>query len=162
VCMIGSLAALIMSAPRVYYAMAQDGLFLPAFARVSPRFGTPAAAIAVQGTIASVLVLLGTFEQIIAYFIFIAVVFLSMAIGAVFVLRRQGAKASAATSAGTSPVILTPGYPFTPLIFLVLVAILLTLVAVHSPRETALGTAVVLAGVPVYLVVRRRLAGVQG
>jgi len=149
VCMAGSLAALIMSAPRVYYAMASDGLFLPAFGRVHPRFETPAAAIAVQGTIASLLVLLGTFQQIIAYFVFIAVVFLSLAISSVFVLRRRPAPESS--------VVLTPGYPVTPMIFLGLVVILLALVAVHSPRETLLGTAVVLAGVPVYLLTRHRL-----
>ena len=149
VCMIGSLAALIMSAPRAYYAMAQDGLFLPAFGRVHPRFGTPAAAITVQGSMASVLVLLGTFQQIIAYFVFIAVVFLSLAVAAVFFLRRR--------TANTDSVVLTPGYPFTPLIFLSLVVVLLALLAMHSPRETLLGSAVVLAGVPVYLMVRRGL-----
>src|SRR5204862_1915012 len=55
VCVLSSLAALIMSAPRVYYAMAQDGLFLKAVARTHPRFGTPANAIFIQGLVASVL-----------------------------------------------------------------------------------------------------------
>jgi APA family basic amino acid/polyamine antiporter len=72
VCVLSSLAALIMSAPRVYYAMAQDGLFLRAVARPHSRFGTPANAILIQGLVASVLVSNGSFQQIIAYFIFIA------------------------------------------------------------------------------------------
>ena len=67
ICLVGSLSALIIFAPRVYYAMANDGLFLQAVARTHPRFGTPANAIAIQGAIASLLVLLGTFEQIISY-----------------------------------------------------------------------------------------------
>ena len=61
-----------MSAPRVYYAMARDGVFLKSVARVHPRFGTPARAIIIQGVIASILVALGSFEQIIAYFFFVA------------------------------------------------------------------------------------------
>lgn len=146
VCMVGSLAALIMSAPRVYYAMAQDGLFLPVFARIHPRFGTPAAAIAVQGTIASLLVLMGTFQQIIAYFVFIAVVFLGLAVAGVFVLRRRAANAA---------VVLTPGYPVTPVVFLLLVLLLLVLVTAHSPRETLVGSVVVLLGVPVYLAFKK-------
>src|SRR6185503_15552698 len=62
----GSLAAVVMSAPRVYFAMARDGLFIPAAAAVHPRFGTPARAILIQATLASVLVLLGSFDTIIS------------------------------------------------------------------------------------------------
>jgi APA family basic amino acid/polyamine antiporter len=67
VCLVGSLAALIISAPRVYYAMANDGLFFPAVAQTHPRFGTPANAIVIQGAISSFLVFMGSFEQIISY-----------------------------------------------------------------------------------------------
>ncbi len=147
-CMLGSLAALIMSAPRVYYAMARDGLFLPAFAQVHPRYGTPANAILVQGVIASLLVWWGSFEQIIAYFIFVAVVFLALTVSAVLFLRGRGEV--------SEQVVLTPGYPVTPLVFLVLVVLLLALVVAHAPKEAALGTAVVIAGYPVYLLFRRR------
>jgi len=153
VCMLGSLAALVISAPRVYFAMAEDGLFLPAFARIHPRFGTPARAVIIQGVTASLLVLMGTFQQIIAYFVFVAVVFLALAVSAVFFLRRR--------ALGDRNVILTPGYPFTPLAFLLLVALLLVLVAAHSPREALLGSTVVLAGLPVYLLFRRNLPDVQ-
>src|SRR5258708_35020496 len=72
VCVLGGLAAFVISAPRVYYAMAKDGLFLTAVARVHPRFGTPVNAILIQAVVASLLVLLGTFQQILSYFIFIA------------------------------------------------------------------------------------------
>jgi APA family basic amino acid/polyamine antiporter len=154
VCMLGSLAALVMSAPRVYYAMAQDGLFLPTFARIHPRFGTPANAIAVQGLIASLLVWLGTFQQIIEYFIFIAVVFLALTVSGVLFLRRRPVE--------NDQVVLTPGYPFTPAVFLLLVILLLALVAGHSPREALLGTAVVLAGLPVYALFRRNASQVRG
>ena len=150
ICLIGSLAALIISAPRVYYAMASDGLFIQAVARTHSRFGTPANAIMIQGAIASFLVLVGSFEQIISYAIFIVVFFLGLTVASLFVQRpRRPADQS---------VILTPGYPFTPLIFLVLVALMLVLVGARSPRGALLGVIVVLAGLPVYEIFRRRLS----
>jgi len=152
-CVLGSLAAFTMSAPRVYYAMAKDGLFLDAVGRVHPRFGTPAAAIAVQGAIGALLVWVSSFQQIIAYFIFVAVAFLGMTVAGLFILRRG--------RRGDATAILTPGYPITPLAFLILVTLLLIAVAAHSPRETTLGILVVLAGVPAYALFRRRTPQIQ-
>jgi len=116
VCVLGSLAAFIMSAPRVYYAMARDGLFLKSVARIHPRFGTPARAIMVQGVIASILVALGTFEQIISYFFFVAVLFLGLTVAGLFVIRRKPRQAET--------IILAVGYPFTPIAFLALEGIM--------------------------------------
>jgi basic amino acid/polyamine antiporter, APA family len=147
VCVFSSIAALIMSAPRVYYAMAQDGLFLHAVAAVHPRFGSPARAIVIQGAIASALVAIGNFQQIIAYFMFIAIVFLAMAGAAVFIARSR--------QSSSTPVFLTPAYPLPPLMFLTLISLLLILLAVHSPRQALLGTAVVLLGLPVYRMFHR-------
>lgn len=147
VCVLGSLAGFVIAAPRVYYAMAKDGLFLPAVARLQPRFGTPAAAIAIQGAIGTLLVAVSSFQQIIAYFIFVAVLFLGLTVAGLFVLRNKWRDPGAA--------ILTPGYPITPLIFLSFVALMLVVLALHSPRESALGVVVVLAGVPVYQVFQR-------
>jgi APA family basic amino acid/polyamine antiporter len=149
-CVLGSMAALIISSPRVYYAMAKDGLFLPAVARIHPRFGTPAGAIAILGAIASVLVFIGSFQQIIAYFIFVAVVFLGLTVAGLFFLRKKGQT--------LEHVVLTPGYPFTPIAFIALEVFMLTLLAARSPGEALLGSAVVLAGVPVYGIFRRRRA----
>ncbi len=146
-CVLGSLAAFMMSAPRVYYAMAEDGLFLRTVARLHPRFGTPAVAIAIQGVIAALLLVIGNFQQIIAYFIFSAVVFLGLAVAGLFIFRRKKQDAGFA--------ILTPGYPGTPIAFIALVIILLALVGLHSPRQTLLGAAVVLTGIPVYYVFQR-------
>jgi basic amino acid/polyamine antiporter, APA family len=149
ICLVGSLAALIISAPRVYYAMANDGLFFPAVAQTHPRFGTPANAIVIQGAISSFLVFMGSFEQIISYALFIVVFFLGLTVSGLSILRpRQKAAAS---------VVLTPGYPVTPFAFLVLAALMLVLVAVHSPRGALLGVVVVSAGLPVYEIFRRRL-----
>ncbi|MFZ0883344.1 MAG: amino acid permease [Candidatus Acidiferrales bacterium] len=148
VCVAGSLAAFMISAPRVYYAMAADGLFLKSVAQVHPRFGTPARAVLVQGIVATILVALGSFEQIIAYFFFVTVLFLGITVAGLFVIRRRP-KQSAST-------ILTPGYPATPIAFLVLVAVMLVLLAIRSPGEAILGCVVVAAGWPVYSWIRKR------
>jgi APA family basic amino acid/polyamine antiporter len=142
---LGSLAALIMSAPRVYYAMAKDRLFVPAAAAIHPRFGTPARAIVLQATMASVLVAISTFSGIIAYFIFVTVVFIGMTVAAVFVLRRGESSASARI----------PWYPLPPIVFLVLVVLLLALLAAGHPIESVSGVAVVAAGLPVYELMTR-------
>jgi APA family basic amino acid/polyamine antiporter len=141
VAVLGSLAAVIMSAPRVYFAMARDGLFIPAVASVHPRFGTPARAIALQALLASVLVLLGNFNQIISYFVFVVVIFIALTVVALFVLRRRHAR---------RPEYLTPGYPVTPIIFLLLLALLLSLLGSNNPKQALLGIGVVTLGIPVY------------
>jgi basic amino acid/polyamine antiporter, APA family len=148
VCVFSSLAALIMSAPRVYYAMAQDGLFFRRVSEISPRFGTPVSAILIQGTISSVLVAVSSFQKIIEYFIFVAVVFLAMA-GAGLILARW-------RNIGTAPLFRAPLYPVPVIIFLLLITTLLVLLAGHSPTQAGLGGAVVLAGIPAYWLFRSR------
>jgi APA family basic amino acid/polyamine antiporter len=142
VAVLGSLAAVVMSAPRVYFAMARDGLFIPAAASIHPRFETPARAIALQAGLASLLAALGTFNEIVSYFIFVVVVFIALTVAALFVLRRR------------EPVrfgYLTPGYPVTPVIFLVLILLLLVLLGSNNPAQALLGVGVVALGLPVYL-----------
>ena len=141
-CVLGSLAAFMISAPRLYYAMAGDGLFLKSVAQAHPRFGTPARAIMVQAVIACVLVAIGSFEQIIAYFFFVVVFFLGLTVTGLFIFRRRPPQ--------SENLILTPGYPITPVVFLILIATMLVLLAMRSPREASIGCIVVLAGWPVY------------
>ena len=147
VAVLGSLAAVVMSAPRVYFAMARDGLFISAAAAVHPRYGTPARAIIIQATLASLLVLLGSFDAILSYFIFVVVVFIGLTVATLFVLRRR---------VEHSIVYRTPGYPFTPIIFLILIALLLFLLGAHRPEQAALGVGVVALGLPVYYLLFRR------
>lgn len=136
-----SLAALIMAAPRVYFAMARDGLFIPSIASLHPRFGTPARAIALHALLASLLVALGSFNDIISYFIFVVVIFIALTVGALLILRSRQLE---------RPVYQTPGYPVTPIVFLLLVVVLLFLLGSNSPKESLLGVGVVALGVPVY------------
>ena len=146
IAVLGSLLALLMALPRVYYAMAQDGVFLRAVGEISPRFGTPARAIAIQATLASILVLFGTFDQIVTYFVFVTVAFVGLTVGALIVLRRRR---------GNDAPYRTPWYPVTPVVFLVLVVATLLLLAGHSPRQAALGVGIVALGIPVYALTLR-------
>jgi basic amino acid/polyamine antiporter, APA family len=146
VAVLGSLAAVVMSAPRVYFAMARDGLFIPAAAALHPRYGTPARAIVIQAALASLLVLVGTFTTIISYFVFVVVIFIALTVGALFVLRRKAPRATAYR---------TPGYPATPTVFLSLIALLLFLLGGHNPKQAIMGVAVVALGLPVYYLLFR-------
>jgi APA family basic amino acid/polyamine antiporter len=146
VAVLGSLASFTMSAPRVYFAMARDGLFLPAAARLHPRYGTPARAIVIQTALASLLVLLGNFDDIIAYFLFAVVLFIALAVATLFVLRKEG---------GTA-LFMTPLYPLTPIVYLLLTAVLLFLLASGRPKSAFTGVAVVLLGLPFYYLIFRR------
>lgn len=149
VAILGSLAAIIMSAPRVYFGMARDGLFFPGVAAIHPRFGTPARAISLQALLASALVMLGSFDQIISYFIFVVVAFIALTVAALFVLRRKQP---------TNLEYKTPGYPMTPTIFLVSVTLLLVLLAGNNPKQALLGSIAVALGIPFYyLLFRDRL-----
>ena len=147
VAVFGSLAAVVMSAPRVYFAMAKDRLFVPAAAALHPRFDTPARAIMIQATLASLLVLLGSFDTIISYFLFVVVIFIGLTVASLFVFRKR--------RSSSDRVSLTPAYPLAPVVFLLFTALILFLLGARRPREAALGVAVVLLGLPVYYFVLR-------
>jgi APA family basic amino acid/polyamine antiporter len=131
-----------MSAPRVYFAMARDGLFVRSVATLHPRYETPAYAIALQAVLASILVTVGSFNEIMSYFVFVVIVFIALTVIALFKLRRNGAH-----NVGY----LTPGYPLTPAIFLALLLVMLVLIGGDKPKQALLGVAVVSLGFPVYL-----------
>jgi basic amino acid/polyamine antiporter, APA family len=139
-CVLGSLLGSATMAPRVYYAMAQDGL-APAFVgRLDPRSGAPTGAVLVQGMLAALLVVLGSFEGVIAYFVFATVGFIGLAVLGVFVLRKR---------LGPSP-LPAAGFPWTAVYFLFSTALVLALVGLGRPLESALGALVVLLGWPIY------------
>jgi basic amino acid/polyamine antiporter, APA family len=144
VAVLGSLAALLLAAPRVYLAMARDGLFFRSVGQLHPRLGTPVRATAIQASLACALLLLGTFDEIVAYFIFVAFAFVALTVAGLFRLPRPAAGAFRA-----------PGHPFTTIAFLALLATLLVLLAAGNPWQSAAGVLVVLVGTPVYLLVRR-------
>ena len=146
VAVLGSLAAVVMSAPRVYFAMARDGVFFPSVAALHKRFETPARAIALQAVLASVLVVAGSFNEILSYFVFVVIVFVALTVAALFKFRREDLD---------SVRYLTPGYPVTPVVFLIMIVVLLVLLGGKNPKQALLGVVVVAWGLPVYLLVFR-------
>jgi APA family basic amino acid/polyamine antiporter len=150
VAVLGSLAAVVMSAPRVYFAMARDGLFIRSVAVLHPRYETPALAIALQAVLASILVVCGSFNEIMSYFVFVVIVFIALTVVALFKLRRPTVHKGGG-DAGYS----TPGYPLTPIIFLALLLVMLVLLGGDNPKQALAGVAVVSLGFPVYLLLFR-------
>ncbi|MBP2675676.1 MAG: amino acid permease, partial [Deltaproteobacteria bacterium] len=134
-----SLSAFIILGPRVYYSMAKDRLFFKELALVHPRTKAPARAIALQGALSSVMVLSGTFDQILTVMGFALGIFPLFAVAGVFRL-----KASAGTNAAYS------GYPWAPAIYLASGTCILVLSFFQRPAESSLAILGVLIGVPVY------------
>ena len=146
VSVLGSVTAVVMAAPRVYFAMARDGLFVPAVAVLHKRYETPARAIALQAVLASVIVVAGNFNEIVSYFVFVVVLFIGLTIVAQFKFRRED-------SGGLR--YRTPLYPLTPIVFLVMLIGLLFLLASNNPKQALLGVVVVALGFPVYVLMFR-------
>jgi len=137
-----------LTAPRVYYAMAEDGLFFHWLAEVHPRFGTPAFAILATAFWASLLAVTGTFEQLLTYVVFVGWSFYALAAASIFVYRKRESMGSVRYR--------VPGYPWTPLIFIATVAAFVLNTIAAQPARAALGIGVVLTGIPGYLIWRRR------
>jgi APA family basic amino acid/polyamine antiporter len=140
-----SLSAFIILGPRVYYSMARDGVFFKSLAAVHPRFGVPARSIVLQGAIASVLVLIGTFDQLLTYMGFSLGIFPILAVFGVFKLRRSGRS-----------VVKMPGYPFAPALYILAGTTILVLAFMQRPVESSIAIGTVLAGLPIYAVFHGR------
>jgi len=143
----GATNGTILTGPRVYFAMAEDGLFFPAAGKLHPRFGTPALAIAIQGIWSMALAASGSYEQLYTYVIFCAWIFYGLAVAGLIVLRRR------------RPELERPykvwGYPALPALFC-LSAILVAWSTLRArPHESLVGIAIILAGAPVYFTLRR-------
>jgi len=148
VSILGALNVVIMLGPRIYYAMAQDGVFFRGLARVHPRFGTPSNAIVLQALWSSILILTGTFDALFTYVSVIISLFSALTVGSVMVLRFK------------RPDLRRPyrlwGYPFLP-IFFVLVSLWIAWGSLTSkPWESFGGVIIVGLGIPVYFFWQRR------
>ncbi|MFN8572135.1 MAG: amino acid permease [Gemmatimonadaceae bacterium] len=146
----GSLAAVLLGAPRVYLAMARSGVFPASLVRFDAKRQSTVRATMVQVALACVLVSIGTFDQILGYFIPAAIFFLGLSAAAILFLPRPSAE---------SGVFRAPWHPLPIVVFLLLVIVMLTLFAVGRPLQTFIGAAVVALGIPVSWVVVRRPRG---
>jgi basic amino acid/polyamine antiporter, APA family len=144
----GTISAMVFAGPRVYYAMARDGLFVPAAARVHPRWRTPVVSIAAQGIWSAVLVLSGTFSQLASYTGFAIVLFAGIAVAALFVLRYREPEAARPFKAW--------GYPVAPALFTLMSAVMVVNQVQREPGPAAAGLVVIGCGIPIYYLFRHR------
>ena len=151
VSMFSAANGLTLTAPRMYYAMARDGLIFRKLGEVHPRFGTPAFAIIAGSTWAAVLAATGTFEQLLTYVVFTGWIFYGLGALSIFVFRRREPDAPRPFR--------VPGYPLTPILFVLASSAIVLNTLVTQPSRALVGIAGVLSGVPVYLLWRRRAAG---
>jgi APA family basic amino acid/polyamine antiporter len=131
----------------VYFAMARDGAFFPPAARIHPRYHTPAVAILAQAAWSAVLVVSGTFEQLLTYTGFAVILFSALAVLSLFLVRRRGA------GAGTFR---AWGYPWAPAAFWVVGFAIVVNTIVQAPRVAFAGLGVMAAGIPIYWWTRRK------
>ncbi len=139
--------ATVITAPRVYYTMARDGVFFRKLAEVHPRFGTPAFAIIATCVWAMVLAASGTFEQLLTYVVFVGWMFYGLGAASVFVFRR--------TRPDTERSFRVPGYPVTPALFVLAALALVVNTVREQPGQALVGIGMVLTGVPAYFIWKR-------
>jgi APA family basic amino acid/polyamine antiporter len=142
-----SLSAYLILGPRVYYSMARDGIFFKSIAAVNPKCCVPTRSIVLQGAIASVMVLFGTFDQLLTYMGFSLGIFPLLAVLGVFKLRRTGRSA-----------VKLPGYPVASAVYILVGATILVLAFLERPVESLVAIGTALAGVPVYYLFKRTAA----
>ena len=145
---VGCASAGLVPAPRIVYALAKDGLFPKAFARVHPRFRTPSFGIVVQAVWMSILCLSGRYDQLYTYATFFVIIAYAAGGIALFVFRRR------------CPDLPRPyrcwGYPVVPLVFVASSLLIAANTVREQPKETLAGIGILLLGLPVYFSLRRR------
>ena len=140
--LIGANNGFILTSARINYAMAKDGLFFKQAATIHNKFKSPANALLMQCAWSSILTLTGTFNQLITYIIFASWIFYAMSAGAVIILRKK--------LPDLNRPYLTPLYPWIPIIFILFAVFLTINTILEAPRDAAIGSVLILAGLPFY------------
>ncbi|MBA4322826.1 MAG: hypothetical protein C0408_08425 [Odoribacter sp.] len=149
---LGTIGIYTLSAPRIYYAMADDGLFFKKIADVHPKFRTPVNAIVAQSVWSIVLLLFwGTFEDLITYTVSVEWIFFTLAAAGIFIFRKKMKNADRPYK--------TFGYPVTPLIFICINIWFVTNIMINKPLHIAVGIGFLILGIPFYLYFKKKNAG---
>jgi basic amino acid/polyamine antiporter, APA family len=149
---LGFLSQGMLTAPRVYFAMAKDGLFFKSVAWVHPRSRVPVVAIAMQGILAAIIAVSGRYEAILNYVVSVDFIAFGLTATCIFIFRRRQ-QLDATSGIG---VFRTPGHPITTILFIVACWLVVISTVYQYPRNTILGLLILIAGMPVYLFWSRR------
>jgi basic amino acid/polyamine antiporter, APA family len=144
---LGFLSQGMLTAPRVYFAMAADGLFFRTVATVSKSSRVPVVAILLQGIVAAIIALSGTFGQILSYVTSMDVLFFALTAATVFIFRSRSKDASRRVP---------PGHPFTTVVFIGSCLVVLIATVWNAPVDSLVGYGILLAGVPVFIYWQRK------
>ena len=140
---LGFLSQSMLTAPRVYYAMARDGLFFASVGKLFGKSGTPVVAIILQGLAALLIAISGTYGEILNFEVTVDFIFFGMTAAALLILRRRGI--------GSDAVIYrVPGHPFTTILFVLSCAAIVVSAVLASPRNSAIALCIMLAALPIY------------
>jgi APA family basic amino acid/polyamine antiporter len=132
-----------LTAPRIYFAMAKDGIFFPQIAKIHPKFNTPSNAIIIQSTWAVLLIMFwGTFENLISYVVFTDWIFFGLTAASVFIFRKK--------MSGVKRDYKTLGYPVTPILFILMAAWFVINTLIEKPEQAIAGLIMLALGLPVY------------
>jgi len=142
VSMFSAANAVMLTTSRVYFMMARDGLFFQRLAQIHPRYGTPVYAVIFSGAWAIILLVSGTFEQLITYVIFTGWIFYALAAASIFVYRRRHPEMPRPFR--------VPGYPWTSIIFILVAAAIVVNALISQPARALLGLGIVMLGAPAY------------
>ena len=143
---LGFLSQGMLTAPRVYFAMADDGLFFKRVAWLHPTTRVPVVAIALQGALAIIIALSGRYDQILNYVMSVDTILFGLSAACLFIFRRRDKQMS----------FRVPGHPLTTLLFIIAETFVALSVMYNYPRNSAIGWAILLAGIPVYFFWRRK------
>jgi APA family basic amino acid/polyamine antiporter len=145
-----SISAFIILGPRVYFAMAKDGYFFQFAGKIHPKFKVPMYSILFQGVISVIIILSGTFDQILTYMGFSLGIFPIITIFGLFRMRKKEASS-----------IKLPGYPITPILYIGVSFTILTLAYLERPVESTISIITILVGLPAYYLFGKERAKVQ-
>jgi APA family basic amino acid/polyamine antiporter len=149
---VGFLSQSMLTAPRVYFAMARDGLFFKRVATVHPKTHAPLVAIILQGALAAVIALWGRYEQILNYVVSMDFIFFGLTACCIFVFRKR----SESATQGERRITKVPGHPFTTAIFIAACWLVVINTIIRYPSNTLIGVAILFAGIPAYLFWHKR------
>jgi APA family basic amino acid/polyamine antiporter len=155
---LGFLSNAMLTYPRVYFAMAEDGVFPRVFARLGSRTRVPVWSIALQGALTITVVLLGTYEQILSYVIAMDWIFFGLSASCLFVFRRREKRAAESSGRPLPPPgYRVPGHPWTTLIFTAASFLIVLNTIYKYPRNSGIALCILFAGIPVYFLLRSGL-----